>query len=748
MSVIAVTSVAGPARARDLRRYWPGSSEAVWAGSPGGLRRCADWLQTEAPMLGGISWGLLWLSTDPALYRALRMLSAASTAVSGGLMERVVVIDADRCIRGGRTLEPESERFEGFSLSRGATPCINPNGLARNVRCPNSLTSASFWDWAVLGLTPTAESGIRELLRFGSDPRVCSDLPGLSAAIDRFVTVDPMENLGSLADVLGGAVNYSEAAVVTSPGLLRADGHYQTACGHPSAVGLWDLEGFVGKPLDPPRISDSACLPGGVQVDAPMRAAVVEGIRDYLDGSAAAPPDPWSDGPSAFLKWLESPSNSWRPGSSRYWDEVRAGRDDLAFAFPDPEGASAQDFREWCRNRFVTELSSPLLSAPFDPAELVEVPKEGDREPGVNVVGYLTKGFGLGVVARTITDHAQRSELPIAELPYWRSSSPTEVDVSPPYVLPYRCNLVVVTADQLRFLMAETPSALWSDHFNAAYWFWEAEEVPERFVSAASIFHEVWVATEFVRGALERALDIPVRRVPLPVRPLWENEFPLGTGDLDSESCRFLVTLDLNSVMARKNPGAAIDAYQRAFPVEVPGGPSLLVKTMNGHLHPADLHSLTRRAAHRSDIEVRDEVLSRSDQDALIASSSCLVSLHRSEGLGLHLAEAMALGVPVIATGYSGNLDFMNDSNSILINYELVDIDDAGPYTGCGKWAEPDVEAAARAMQELEGDWQRRRQLSKAARESIRSYSREAETELAAALQDLAARTVSKSAKG
>jgi glycosyltransferase involved in cell wall biosynthesis len=494
-------------------------------------------------------------------------------------------------------------------------------------------------------------------------------------------------------------------------------------------------------------MSASDYLPGGIEIDAPMRAAVVEGLKEYLDGLAPAPPDPWSDGLSAFLKWLEAPSNSWRPGSSRYWDKVRAGRDDVTFAFPDPDGASAQAFREWCRNRFVTELSSPTLSAPPDPSELVDVPESGDQTPGVNVVGYLSKALGLGEVARTLSVQAKRHGLPIAAFPYWRSASTTEFEVNPPFRLPHKSNLVVITADQVRYLLAETPSSLWSDHFNVGYWFWEIEHVPDFFVSATSVFDEIWVATNFVRQVLGQVLDIPVRCVPLPVRSLWESP-PFVDGCFPEPGpCRFLVTLDLNSVVARKNPAAAIDAFQLAFPAEISGGPSLLVKTMNGHLHPAELHKLIRRAARRSDIEVRDEVLSRSDQDALIASSSCLVSLHRSEGLGLHLAEAMALGVPVIATGYSGNLDFMNSSNSRLIDYELVDIDDAGPYTGCGKWAEPDVEAAAQAMRELEGDRQYRLQLSEAGLDSIRSYSQEAEKSLTVALQGLVARPLRKGVK-
>src|SRR5262249_47109358 len=149
----------------------------------------------------------------------------------------------------------------------------------------------------------------------------------------------------------------------------------------------------------------------------------------------------------------------------------------------------------------------------------------------------------------------------------------------------------------------------------------------------------------------------------------------------------------------RKNPYGVVEAFRRAFADGE--GPLLVVKSVNGKTAWQNHERLLLAAAGRSDITVWDEHLSKADQMALIASSDCLVSLHRSEGLGLHCAEAMWLRKPVIATRYSGNLDFMDDDCSRLVDYTMVPVrHGAGVYPESATWAEPDLDQAARLMRE------------------------------------------------
>jgi len=149
----------------------------------------------------------------------------------------------------------------------------------------------------------------------------------------------------------------------------------------------------------------------------------------------------------------------------------------------------------------------------------------------------------------------------------------------------------------------------------------------------------------------------------------------------------------------RKNPLGLIRAFQTAFRAN--DAATLVIKTTGGDDHGADLAEL-RLAARGGNILLLDEMLPRARAYGLIAMADCFVSLHRSEGFGLGLAEAMLLGKPVIATGYSGNLDFMNRENSLLVDYKIVEIAEDRPiYTKGNFWAEPSIEHAAACMRQV-----------------------------------------------
>jgi SAM-dependent methyltransferase len=165
----------------------------------------------------------------------------------------------------------------------------------------------------------------------------------------------------------------------------------------------------------------------------------------------------------------------------------------------------------------------------------------------------------------------------------------------------------------------------------------------------------------------------------------------------------FLFSFDFFSVFERKNPLGLVEAFRRAFPASE--GPTLVIKSINGEKKLADLERLRHTVRDRRDIMILDGYVSPSEKNAMMAAADCYVSLHRSEGLGLTMAEAMGLGKPVIATGYSGNLAFMDETNSHLVRYDLASIPEGcDPYPPGGEWADPDLDHAAELMRRVYKD--------------------------------------------
>jgi glycosyltransferase involved in cell wall biosynthesis len=230
----------------------------------------------------------------------------------------------------------------------------------------------------------------------------------------------------------------------------------------------------------------------------------------------------------------------------------------------------------------------------------------------------------------------------------------------------------------------------------ASAW-WELEQVPPEFAGWAADYDEIWAPTRFIADAIQRITSKPVRAMlpglELPaVEPLPKERF-----GIDPHAYTFLFVFDFNSRMPRKNPLGLIRAFRQAF--RRSERVQLVIKVSAGHQLFHDHRRQLQGAADREGVRIIDAMLTRGELLGLTACCDCYVSLHRSEGFGLTIAEAMLLGKPAIATGYSGNLDFMTPDNSRLVDYRRVPIvDDIPPYPKGFLWAEPSVEHAAELM--------------------------------------------------
>jgi glycosyltransferase involved in cell wall biosynthesis len=236
---------------------------------------------------------------------------------------------------------------------------------------------------------------------------------------------------------------------------------------------------------------------------------------------------------------------------------------------------------------------------------------------------------------------------------------------------------------------------------------------------AESLEHldEVWVCSEFNRAAIAAHTDKPVRVVPHPAHPPAPSDVRLDEIP-DDGTFTFLFVFDHFSGYRRKNPAGLLEAFTRAFPE--PGEARLVIKSINGDKHEANREHLRYLAAQRPDVVLVERYLTRPELDGLMRHADCYVSLHRSEGFGQTLAETMAIGKPVIATGYSGNLDFTRADNSLLVPYSLTEVGPGSePYDPDAMWAEPDLDEAARLMRAVWGDAELRARLGRVAERTI-----------------------------
>ena len=235
--------------------------------------------------------------------------------------------------------------------------------------------------------------------------------------------------------------------------------------------------------------------------------------------------------------------------------------------------------------------------------------------------------------------------------------------------------------------------------------FWELSKVAPRFAESLSRFQEIWAPSEFVRAAFAGAVNVPVLRMPMPVELGEIAPVARAAYGLPEDATLFLFYFDPSSFVERKNPIAVVEAFHRAFGARGNSDVGLVVKTLDAGPHAGALKKLKSAIGGDKRIHLIEKTMSRPEVNGLIAATDAFVSLHRSEGFGFGLAEAMLLGKPAIGTDYSGNTDFLNRVTGYPVPYELVPVG-AGEYPDHeGQvWAEPDIAAAARAMASIVDD--------------------------------------------
>lgn len=341
----------------------------------------------------------------------------------------------------------------------------------------------------------------------------------------------------------------------------------------------------------------------------------------------------------------------------------------------------------------------------------------------VNIIGYLRSEAGVGQSGRLCAASAMAAGLTTSLVDFSPFSPSRAKDFTFKRVLskknPHPFNIFHINADQMPIACNYLGETFFAGHYNIGYWHWELPVFPREWLGNYDYLHEVWVPSRFVFDALNATARKPVVRIPhgislSPSPTASRRQFGLPEGRF-----LFLMMYDMFSRQARKNPESVIRAFAKAFGDSAPV--ALVIKVMNADKHRREYAALRQMLAQIPNVIVLDKTLSRQEVYDLESVCDSFVSLHRSEGFGLGLAESMYLGKPVIGTNWSGNVDFMDSANSCPVDYELVEIaEDHGPYRHGQVWAEPDVNHAAWYMRKLVEDQAFRTRIASAGQATIR----------------------------
>lgn len=349
------------------------------------------------------------------------------------------------------------------------------------------------------------------------------------------------------------------------------------------------------------------------------------------------------------------------------------------------------------------------------------------RRIGVNLFAHLSAKTGVGEAGRSLYKLLSNSKIPfsLVDIGDWKSSIKSKkwVEGSLPS---YPISIFVTNANVIQHIMKDKLGfSAWREKYNIGYWHWELSDFPDFWQKSFIDLSEVWVSSDFCLDTISKSSPIPVVKVPW--RPETDSSLQYSRKDFGfkKDEYVFLFIYDSSHYVERKNPLDLITAFKKANLSK--DKTKLFIKTMNIRSYNFPYNKLLRKAIRdEKNILFSEEFYERGKVLDLINACDCYVSLHRSEGFGATIFEAMTLGKPVIATAYSGNMDFMNVGNSFPVKYNLIKIkeDIASTYTKGNVWAEPDVDHATQLMKYVYEHQNKAKEIGKRARLEVeRNYS-------------------------
>ncbi len=333
---------------------------------------------------------------------------------------------------------------------------------------------------------------------------------------------------------------------------------------------------------------------------------------------------------------------------------------------------------------------------------------------GVNIISFPKGIFGLAQQAKTIGQSLEYMKVNSGYIDCGfllpNATKETEDNSVEDQILKnniYNCNLISFNPDQLLAFYQAKGNSFFNKRYNIHYGAWELAQYPKPWLYATNLIHEFWAMSSFVQNAVADSAPIPVLKMPYAIDFEIPHDITRDSFSLPKNIFLFMFSYDMSSLTSRKNPEAVIKAFLQAFPKEKEVGLVIKIsRDKNREDHNHEWKKLIHKASEDSRFFIIDKSLSNRDMKGLINSCDCYVSLHRAEGFGMGMAEAMKMGKAVIATNYSGNTDFTRPDTACVVDYKLIPIkpDEYVYYEKGQVWADPNIEHAAQYMKTLYED--------------------------------------------
>jgi len=326
---------------------------------------------------------------------------------------------------------------------------------------------------------------------------------------------------------------------------------------------------------------------------------------------------------------------------------------------------------------------------------------------GINLIGNIKADTGIGQSTRLVADILTNSGVEYSAYNYFQlpggSMTDTTYDYKISEKLPYNINLIHVNASEFTVAYMQLGKKVWDSHYNIAFWLWELEEFPDEWVGCIELVDEIWTPAEFVSESIRKKTNKPVITVPYSVKAPTDAIYDRKHFKLPEDKFLFFMMYNSCSIMERKNPIGILKAFKKAFDKEN-RSVGLVIK-INEMEDSSEITRIMDFFDGYTNIYFITTNMSKVEVNSLVKAVDVLVSLHRAEGFGLGMAEAMLVGTPTIATNWSANTEFMNSDVACMVDYELIEIkEDYGLFKKGYRWADADINQASEYMKKLYED--------------------------------------------